>query len=62
MQYKNKLTTILSKKEKDNYKLLLAANKNNLKKTWSIIRSVINNYKPYMLNESFIYNGSVITD
>ena len=61
-QYKNKLTTILRKKEKDYYKLLLEANKNNLKKTWSIIRSVINNCKPSKLNESFIYNGSAITD
>ena len=61
-QYKNKLTTILRKREKDYYKLLLEANKNNLKKTWSIIRSVINNCKPSKLNESFIYNGSAITD
>ena len=38
------------------------SNKNNLKKTWSIIRSVINNCKPSKLNESFLYNNSVITD
>ena len=61
-QYKNKLTTILRKTEKDYYKCLLETNKNNLKKTWSIIRSVINNCKPSKLNESFLYNNSIITD
>ena len=49
-QYKNKLTTISRKKEKDYYKFLLEANKNNLKKTWSIIRSVINYCKHSKLN------------
>ena len=61
-QYKNKLTTILRKTEKECYKCLLETNKNNLKKTWSIIKSVINNCKPSKLNESFLYNNSVITD
>ena len=50
-QYKNKLITILRKTEKEYYKCLLETNKNNLKKTWSIIRSVINNCKPSKLNE-----------
>ena len=61
-QYKNKLTTILRKTEKEYYKCLLETNKNNLKTTWSIIRSVINNCKPSKLNESFLYNNSFITD
>ena len=61
-QYKNKLTTILRKTEKEYYKCLLETNKNNLKKTWSIIRSVINNCKPSKLNESFLYNNSIITN
>ena len=61
-QYKNKLTTILRKTEKEYYKCLLETNKNNLKKTWSIIRSVINNCKPSKSNESFLYNNSIITD
>ena len=28
---------------------------------WSVIRSVINNCKPFKLNESFSYNNSIIT-
>ena len=61
-QYKNKLTTILRRQEKEYYKLLLETNRNNLKKMWSVIRNVINNCKPSKLNESFLYNNSVITD
>ena len=61
-QYKNKLTTILRKIEKEYYNCLLETNIYNLKKTWSIIRSVMNNCKPSKLNESFLYNNSVITD
>ena len=61
-QYKDELTTILRTTEKEYYKCLLETNKNNLKKTWSIIRSVINNCKPSKLNESFLSTISVITD
>ena len=60
-QYKNKLTTILRKTMKEYYKCLLETNKNNLKKTRSIIWSVINSCKPSKLKESFLYN-SIITD
>ena len=61
-QYKNESTTILRKTEKEYYKCLLETNKNNRKKTWSIIRSVINNCKPSKLNKSFLYNNSINTD
>ena len=37
-QYKNTLTSILIKHEKEYYKKLLEINKNNMKKTWSIIK------------------------
>ena len=60
--YMNNLTTILRKPEKGYYKCLLETSKNKLKKTWFIIKSVINNCKPSKLNESFLYNNSVITD
>ena len=61
-QYKNKLTTILRNHEKEYYKRLIDINRTNLKKMWSVIRSVINNCKPSKLNESFTYNNTVITD
>ena len=62
IQYKNKLTTILRKQEKEYYKLLLETNRNNLKKMWGVIRNVINTCKPSKLNKSFSYNNSIITD
>ena len=37
-------------------------NKDNMKKTWSIIRNVIDNCKQSKLNESFSHNNSIITD
>ena len=61
-QYKNTLTSILRKHEKEYYKKLLEINKNNMKKTWSIIKNVINNCKQSKANESFSYNNSIITD
>ena len=50
-QYKNKLTTILRKQEKDYYKRVIDIDRTNFKKMWSVIRSVINNCKPSKLNE-----------
>ena len=61
-QYKNTLTSILRKHEKEYYKKLLEINKNNMKKIWSIIKNVINNCKQSKANESFSYNNSIITD
>ena len=61
-QYKNKLTTILRNQEKGYYKRLIEIDRTNLKKMWSVVRSVINNGKPSKLNESFTYNNTVITD
>ena len=61
-QYNNKLTTILRKTGKDFYKCIFETNKNNPKKTWPIIRSVMNSCKPSKLNQSFLYNSSGITD
>ena len=61
-QYKNQLTSILKRHEKEYYKSLLETNKNNLKKTWTVIRNVVNNCKQTKLNDSFSYNNSIITD
>ena len=61
-QYKNKITTILRKQEKEYYKRLLETIRNYLKMMWPVIRNVMNNCKPSKLNGSFSYNNSVITD
>ena len=41
IQYKNTLTSILKKHEKEYDKKLLEINKNNMKKTWSIIKKML---------------------
>ena len=55
--YKNKLTTILRKAEKDYYSNKLLEVKGNMKNTWKVLKSVINkssrNKKPH---SSFNYN------
>ena len=61
-QYRNTLTSILRKHEKEYYKKVLEINKNNMKKTWSIIKNVTNNFKQSKANESFSYNNSIITE
>ena len=43
--YKNKFVTILRKAENDYYKDLLYAYKNNIKKTWNVINSLLNKDK-----------------
>ena len=55
-QYKNQLTSISKRHEKEYYKSLLETNKNNLKKTWTVIRNDVNNCKQTKLNDSFSYN------
>ena len=62
IQFKNKLTATLRIKEKEYYQTLLSHHKNNLKKTWSVIKSVISNCKHTKINDTFISGESVITD
>ena len=40
--YRNKLNHILKKSEKQHYSDLLAANKSNIKKTWQIMKNIVN--------------------
>ena len=58
--YRNKLKTILKKSEKQHYSDLLAANKSNIKKTWQIIKSIVNKNKMKKINSKFkLPDGSV---
>ena len=43
--YRNKLNTILKKSEKQLYSDFLAANKSNIKKTWQIMKNIVNKNK-----------------
>ena len=48
--------------EKNYYQSLILANKNNLKKTWGIIKQVINKSKCSKLSSEFSHNGSILND
>ena len=51
------LTRLLRRTERTYYDRLLIDNKNNLKKTWSIIKDVINKKKKSFSSSKFIING-----
>ena len=56
------LKNLLKIEEKNYYQSLILANKNNLKKTWGIIKQVINQSKCSKLSSEFYHNGSVLND
>ena len=60
--YKNKLTTILRKCEKNYNTKLLELNKGNLKETWKLLNSIINKKKKTMqVGHEFENKGESIT-
>ena len=60
--YKNKLTTILRKCEKNYNTKLLELNKGNLKETWRLLNSIINKKKKTMqVGNEFENKGESIT-
>ena len=61
-EYRNELNTLLKMEEKKYYQSLILANKNNLKKTWGIIKQVINKSKCSKLSSEFSHNGSILND
>ena len=56
------LENLLKIKEKNYYQSLILANKNNLNKTWGIIKQVINKSKCSKLSSEFFHNGSILND
>ena len=59
--YRNKLKKILMKSEKDYYSKMLEANKGNMKKTWSILKQIINKKKYNKLQTEFKLSDDTIT-
>ena len=60
--YKNKLSSILKKREKMYYQSEIVANKTNIWKMWEIIKQVINRKKGLKINDKFMDNNNLITD
>ena len=60
--YRNKLNNILIKAEREYYHNLFDVNKNNVIKTWSVIKDIINKKKVNKIQTSFFINNINITD
>ena len=64
--YRNKLNTIVRKAERSHYEMVFEKYKSNLKKTWSVIKDVINKKKSngyprfFKINEQMCENKDVI--
>ena len=61
-KFKNKLQGILYKSEKEYYEKLLKENENNLKKSWRILKEVINKKKNAKCCSKFMINNSLCSD
>ena len=59
--FRNKLKHVLVKAEKDHYAKLLEANKSNMKKTWGILKNIINRNKTKKIQSQFKLNDGSIT-
>ena len=58
--YKRILNNTMKKAERDHYDVLFRINKDNLKKTWAIIKEVINKTKTKTTVNKFLINNKVI--
>ena len=59
--YRNKLKHILIKEEKKYYANLLKSNKSNMKKTWSILKEIVNKGKQSQIQSKFKVSDNSIT-
>ena len=65
MMYKdfwNKTTALLRITEKQYYQEQIIENKNNLRKTWVIIKQVLNKNKNFKICDKFTSGKNTITD
>ena len=60
--YNNKLKSLLRTTEKNHYQDCLLKCKNNLKKTWTIIKDVLSKSKSSKTNDTFKYNDQTTSD
>ena len=58
-QYKQNLNKVLRKAEKLHYQNLLDENKNNLKKSWNVMKNIINCNKQKQYDNEFIIRGEI---
>ncbi len=61
-EYRNKLNRLLRKSERDHYDTLFMQNKNNLKKSWAIIKEIINKNKSSATSSKFVIDNKITSD
>ena len=61
-EYKNKLNGLLRKSEHEHYATLFEENKHNLKKSWSLLKEIINKKHERITQTKFIINKVVTSD
>ena len=61
-RFRNILKSLLKKAEKIHYSSLMNEHKSNMKKSWKIIKEVLNKGKPPLENEQFCINGQLDGD
>ena len=61
-KYRNKLNQIIRSAERKHYHDLLQEHKSNLKKSWQVIKSVINKRKYSPISTKFKANDAIIND
>ena len=59
--YKNTLSRLLKKAEKNHYRDILMANRNNMRKSWTIIKNVIGKYKKAAIQKTFKLSDGTTT-
>ena len=60
--YKNRLTNLLRTAEKEHFHQLLQVNKSKLRKSWTIIKGVINKKVSHCNNQKFVIENEIVTD
>ena len=60
--YKHKLKYLLRKSEKEHYDSLMRRYQSNVKKSWGVIKEVINRNKVKKCNDTFLINGHEESD
>ena len=61
-EFRNRLHSILRKAERDYYALLLENNKFNLRKTWGVIKEIINKRTNTNMPDTFIVNNKTVSN
>ena len=60
--FKKQLNKELTAAEKQHIELLFETNKNNLRKTWQIIKGVLNKARNSRIQHNFLSNGKLVSD